>query len=257
MEVPRLIGAGAVADESLIALEYGGEVGVPVEVAAVDAFGEGVNKHRGGAGFQVVSIPPALVDDLPPEAGFGILIADDSGGQPTQDLVDGFDAGMGRWQEIEAIDDGHRIPTDRAAPEAGREAGLRIGPRLRALFVPSVMVQTLPGGERVLVHQDDLLDDLIEGGRLLENFSILGEKRRSHVKSVEPHLPGIALLVPKTAVAGARLGGELGAQVAGGGFEPLLAGFLVETQCHAAGRDHVDVKIGHLVGGDRAVRLDE
>jgi hypothetical protein len=75
-----------------------------------------------------------------------------------------------------------------------------------------VVVETGLGVVEVLVDEEDLTGDIVEGGGVGEGLAVGGEEGRAHVEAVEPHLVRVTLLVPETALAGARLLGELLAQ---------------------------------------------
>ena len=116
------------------------------------------------------------------------------------------------WNEVEDIDERHGIPADGTAPEFLREAGLRIRPLLLVTLVPAVIQQSGFRIARVLFHPDELIHDVVEHGRLFEGGRVLSHERLRHVEAIEPHLPWVALLVPETALLGARVVLHLRAQ---------------------------------------------
>ncbi len=84
MKTSLLVRADALAHQPVIALEHGGQVFRALQVAAVDAFREGIYEHRGSGGFQIVPLASALIDHLPPQAARWVLMADNSIGEPFQ-----------------------------------------------------------------------------------------------------------------------------------------------------------------------------
>ncbi len=79
----------------------------------------------------------------------------------------------------------------------------------------------------VFVHQQDLFRHVVEDLALGKDLAVLRVERRAHEQPVEPHLVGIALLVPEAALAGPRLLRELTPEELDGLFQPLVAGLLV------------------------------
>ena len=136
-------------------------------------------------------------------------------------------------------------------------ARLRVGPALLPAFVPAVVEQAGFGVAGVLLHPHELVGDVVEGLGLLEQAAVLGVKRLGHVQSVEPHLIGVALFVPKAALFRAGLLGKLLPEQVGG-LAVLLAvgeGLLGEQQQGPARCDVVDVELVQLVRADAAVGL--
>ncbi len=61
----------------------------------------------------------------------------------------------------------------------------------------------------MLIHEGELVNNIVENGGLIENQCILSAKRLGHIKAIQPHLLRIDLLVPETPAFRARLLAEL------------------------------------------------
>ena len=185
-EADGAIGVGA--HESLehagVAFEEGGQVFVAGEVAAIDALRQGVVEHGGGGAFEVVTLARALVHDLPPATGGGVLPADDALGDAVEDLGEAVDVGVGDGQVFQGVHEGHGIPADGAGPEVVGESGFLVGPGLGAGLVPGVVVELFGGVPAVAIHQDELIGDVVVEGGLVEDGGVVGEERRSHEQAV-------------------------------------------------------------------------
>ncbi len=108
----------------------------------------------------------------------------------------------------------------------------------------------------VLVHEEELVGDVVEVGGGLEGDGELGAEGFGHVGAVEPHLVGVDLLVPVAAAGGARLKGELIVEELGGAGVLGVLGDAVEEEDGAAHLDVVEgVGLG-LVADDCAVGGD-
>ncbi len=108
----------------------------------------------------------------------------------------------------------------------------------------------------VLVHEEELVGDVVEVGGGLEGGGVLGAEGFGHVGAVEPHLVGVDLLVPVAAAGGARLKGELVVEELGGAGVLGVLGDAVEEEDGAAHLDVVEgVGLG-LVADDCAVGGD-
>ena len=91
-------------------------------------------------------------------------------------------------QVVKRINNGHRIPPDGTTPEVWRATGLRIGPRLLMLLVPSVTEQSAIRIVSVAVHDHNLPGCLIGKRWDLESGGVVGKERRGHVDAIQPHL---------------------------------------------------------------------
>ncbi len=248
------VGADEVLDHAGVALAEGGQVFVAREVAAVDALRESIVEHGGGGALQVVALAGALVGDLPPDAGGGILPAHDALGDSVENLGELVHVGVGDGKVFEGVNEGHGIPADGAAPEAGGFAGDLVGPGLGAGLVPGVVVELFVGVPRVTIHQDELPGDVVVEGGLVKGLRVVGEEGRGHEEAVEPHLMRVALFVPEAALAGARVGAHLVAQLLDGGAQGGRAvAVLPGADEDLAGGDEVDVVVGFPIRGDGAV----
>jgi hypothetical protein len=113
----------------------------------------------------------------------------------------------------------------------------------------------------VLFGEQDLFGHVVEEGRLAEGGAVLGEKRGSHVDTIEPHLVRVDVLVPKAALFGAGMTAHLAAQK----FESFLVTLLVrrvfrigvEDEKDLARVDVVDVVRLGMIAGDVAFAVDE
>jgi hypothetical protein len=199
------IGADEVSGDTRITFQDDGQVFFAWKPAVVDRLGEGIDEHRRGGGLKVIALAFALIEHLIPEAGFRILIAGDAVGHPREDVDDLRNTGVVGGEKPEIVHERHRIPADGASPEAGGATGLLVGPRLFFRLVPAVVMKSffrIPGG---LIDQHELFHHLVVKGGLVEETGVLGEKRRGHVKAVQPHLVGVPVLVPETSLARARV----------------------------------------------------
>ena len=107
---------------------------------------------------------------------------------------------------------------------------------------------------RVLLHEDELMGDVAEVLRVMGDGGILGAKGLGHVEAIEPHLVGIALLVPEAAGGISRLLRELIVEKGGGGQIALVARDAVEEEKLAAEKDVVELMFLRLERGDGSVR---
>ena len=142
----------------------------------------------------------------------------------------------------------------------GRLAGDGIGPEHFAAFVPAVTVETGGGVVGVLGHGHYLVDNVVVTSLLLirghKAGSVAGIERLAHVQAVEPHLPGIHLLVPEASVRCARLLLQLPEQRVHGQAVFLVAGLFPEIKQQTTGADMIQIEVGQLVGPDLALRPD-
>ena len=124
-------------------------------------------------------------------------------------------------------------------------------------FVPGMPEEAGGRVVAVAVHEDDLLRDVVAERGLGEEPGILREERRGHVETVEPHLMRITFLVPESALAGARVGGHLGAQgLDGRGVGRIFFAPGEGGEQHLARREVVDVVVLGLVALDGSVGVD-
>lgn len=67
------------------------------------------------------------------------------------------------------------------------------------------------GVHTVGVREGELLDDIVEGGRVVWCVvcGVVGVEGRNHVQAIEPHLVGVCRAMPETAFRVARVGLEL------------------------------------------------
>ena len=108
----------------------------------------------------------------------------------------------------------------------------------------------------MLIHEEELLGDVVEVGGGLEGGGVLGAEGLGHVGPVEPHLVGIDLLVPVASAGRARLKVELAVEEPGGEGVLRLRGDTVEKEDGAAHLDVVEGMSLGLVADDGAVGGD-
>src|ERR1700730_11650943 len=101
---------------------------------------------------------------------------------------------------VECIDESHCVPPHCPPPKVGGVSTGRDGPALFLRFVPAVIEQPGPGISCVTFHQYQLFRNAVEGSCSMKSGGTLSIKRFGHVKTVQPHLVRIDLLVPKAAV---------------------------------------------------------
>ena len=123
--------------------------------------------------------------------------------------------------------------------------------------VPAVVEQAGLRIARVLLHEHELLRDVGEFFGMMGDGSVFGAEGLGHVEAVEPHLVGIALLVPVAAFGVARLLRELIVEEGGGGEVALVLRDAVEEEKLAAEEDVVELMLFGLERGDGAVGCDE
>src|SRR5687767_2695749 len=107
------------------------------------------------------------------------------------------------------------------------------------------------------LHQDKLFGDVVKCRRFIKGGGPLGIERFAHVETVEPHLPWINLLMPKTAFRRARVCFQLLAKKRSRFAILFLLRFPVEHEQVSSGKDMVDVVLVDRVSANGTVVRDE
>src|ERR1700677_100373 len=97
------------------------------------------------------------------------------------------------------------------------------------------------------------MGDVIEVFGVMGDGGVLGAEGFGHVDAVQPHLVGVALLVPVAARSGSRLLRELVVEKGGGREIAWVVCYLVEEQKLAAEQDVVELMLVGLERGDGTV----
>ncbi len=156
-----------------------------------------------------VTLLRTFVQNLPPQARLLILIGHNCLGRAIQHSNQLRPIRMVGRKPVQHIDQRHGIPAHRPSPGLGRETGLRICPLHLLRLVPPMSQKPGLRIAHVLIHQQQLLRNVVEILRLLKGDGVLGAKGRCHVRSVQPHLVGIDLFVPVSPARRPGLQGEL------------------------------------------------
>ena len=98
----------------------------------------------------------------------------------------------------------------------------------------------------VLLHEHKLLGDVGEFLGMVRDRCVFRAEGLGHIKAVEPHLVGIALLVPIAAFDVAGLCAKLVPEEGGGGEVALVLRDAVEEEKLAAEKDVVELMLLRL-----------
>src|SRR5262245_30676209 len=91
------------------------------------------------------------------------------------------------------------------------------------------------------LDQYKLFGDVVERCVFMKDGGVFGVKRLSHVQTIEPHLGGVDLLVPKATFGSARVRPELRPQQTGSLTVFVLFRILIKKEKHSAQLDIVQV----------------
>ncbi len=108
-------------------------------------------------------------------------------------------------EEIQDIDDRHRIPAHRPTPKIGRTPRLMICPWLLFALIPSVIQQSGFRISRMPCDENKLIDDVVKRVRFFEALRVPCIKRFCHEQTIQPHLKRIHPLVPESAFVSSGL----------------------------------------------------
>src|SRR5918995_3196675 len=177
------------------------------EVSHARTFGKGINKHAASRGFQIITSDRCFVRYLKPHTGSRILVFFYRRGEANENLYNFISPRIIFGNVIQNIYQGHGVPAHGSAPEFRRLSRKRISPMLLFTFIPSMVKQASFRISCMVLHPYKLIEDVVKVLHRAKYLRILGIKKVTHIKSVEPHLIGVPMFVPKAALFGSRLPG--------------------------------------------------
>ncbi len=100
------------------------------QITLANATHQSIDKHCRSGRLEVILLTSAEVDDVPPNAGLGVLIFCDRGGLAVEDRNQFGTSRVTGGKMLERIDQSHGIPPHRPAPDVRRHSGFLISPFL-------------------------------------------------------------------------------------------------------------------------------
>ena len=155
-------------------------------------------------------------------------------------------------QQLQHVHQPQHVPAHRAAPSMGSTARFRVRPHLRPGFIPRMVVQPSPGLIGVFVGEGQLLRRITDTFLIAGHQAVLHIEGRRHMQPIQPHLIGIALLVPEATVRSAGLMTQLFPEDVRCSAVLFLPSRLVQVKQLAAITDIVQVKAVEGVIADTA-----
>ena len=146
--------------------------------------------------------------------------------------------------KFEHIHQCHRIPSHCTSPCMFRLSGHRVRPTLSAAYIARMTIKTIFRIIRMTGTSDKLVDYICIVLRKIITECILCVERSSHVNSVQPHLVGINLFMPKTTVLITRLSFKLAIKQVERFLIFRILGLLIDTEKDFSGVDTVKTVIG-------------
>ena len=111
--------------------------------------------------------------------------------------------------DLHGVNQRHGVPAQGPQPEIVGKTGDLVTPERLSGIVIGVVVKSVPGIPHQFIHVGKLAAAVLTVQSVLVGESILHIEGLRHVKSVQPYLVGINLLVPEVAGGGAGLAFQL------------------------------------------------